>query len=684
MKIELRNLALGYESGHWIIHPMNMTIQQGERIGVIGESGAGKSTWVKGIFHNMVEPLFAQGEILTQNSHAPDFCFLRMSKTRPCWNYAAIQNLWGKKISCISQEPILSLSPDYPIREQLEDVLKLHGYRPQQIQNLQQQLLDMAIFPKHRDQSVPQELSGGENQRAALALAMAATPEILIADEPTTGLDILVEKHIILTLQQILQQHCNMTLILVTHSLGVLNQLIAPPGKIVVFYQGHTLEQFCVMKTHGLDQYIYAHHPYTVQLWQDFYYNEDDSIWNKYLELPLRPQSNELSKDLQPENIGCPYVSHCHLYKKLCQTIHPTFNAIANLCITRFPDLTACQGLFQEQTIACHFLAQVTMAEMPSILENKPTEITQSPNQAAKPCANPQNSGDADIKSSCIAQIQHLSTGYADKVIIPDWSYELHQGDHLGILGQTGSGKSTLIKALSGLLSPNQWRTGQIRRWCQGTYQTMEELAAVEMPRYHNLNQMVWQHPSDVFIPDETVGMILVDAAKVWSKLWSPKESKIQIYERIQQVLQDLILPGQEKFLKQYPQHLSGGQRKRLLLASVLLACGYPHPTPPEYPRILYMDEPLRGIDVVNKKNVMNMLLKAAQILNATFVLITHDLGLAEYFCSKVMFLYQGEVVDQGLTHDILAHEGQWKALHPYTQELLNAMPHNRQLMQGN
>ncbi len=575
-QIKISQFSLAYHRQEKVIHPLDITICPGDRIGIIGESGAGKSTLVRSIFNNLLEVVQTQGFILSDTTP-----LYQNSK----WNMNILKRWWGKVVTFIAQEPIASLAPDYTIQQQLEDILKFQGISKEHIEESSKKFLNLAAFPYLRRHAIPCQLSGGENQRASLALAMAANPKILVADEPTTGLDLLVEKQIIQTLQYILEKNPGMALLMVTHSLGVLNQILQNGGKVLVFHQGYLVDQFQTFAGRPLVSHIYnpSRHPYTIKLLQDYIQQEEN----------VKKEKNSPNINLEKQR-------------------------------------------------------NIMYAE------------------------------------NILLEAQNFSTGYDAQTILKDFNYTIRENQHVAIIGETGSGKTTLAKGLSNLLSPNQWIKGTLRRWHNGNYYDVTSIPSSKLCEYHNLNQLVWQNPSDVFSPSENVRDILFDACLVWSNLQKIFESKKHIEQRIEKVMKDLLLLGQDtlsQFFQRYPQHLSGGQRKRLLLARSLLACGYGYSDwQKEKPaRILFIDEPMRGIDVSNKKIIMKFLKNISEEVRATLVIITHDLQLAHYFCQDIIVLYRGEIVEMGPISQIMDDNfqpvGDISKHHPYTLDLLAAIP---------
>ncbi|HRU51264.1 MAG TPA: ATP-binding cassette domain-containing protein [Planctomycetota bacterium] len=621
MELRYSNFQLEYNKHDIVVHPLGLHLKKGDRIGIIGESGAGKSTLVKGLFGNISGNFYHSGNVDVEG------------KVRDISNCRSLfHRWWGRKVSFVFQEPVSSLAEQYTIRQQLQHVLEYKGTSSEKMKEQVQYYLQLACFPLERQNAYAKELSGGENQRACIALAMAAQPEILIADEPTTSLDLIKQKKIIETLKNILKQYPDLILIFVTHSLEILQELFEDNGWIYIFYRGFLFEKFHLSQIQKK-----VHHPYTRQLFYNFL-NDYRPITLHFSFQESMP-AVEQSKLIEP----CPYLSQCSLYAFMQK------EKIRTSCSVQKPKLVK---FGEQQEVACHFLPFFeTMKEnacvLPFVLEM------------------PQ-------KNQVLLQVNDLSVGYEQNPnVLKVSDYTIYHKQHVGILGETGSGKTTLAKVFS-LLNPyGIEKSGKIWRYFEGK---LQEEDCIEMPQhYHNLNILTWQHPWEVFPPNETMETILKDACQIWARLWNKKENRKEQKERIQYVLNQL---GFEKnfSLQVSPQNYSGGQRKRLLLARSFLACGYPNEEDKKIPRILYLDEPLSGIDAVNKSKVLHCIQNAGKVLNATLVVITHDPRVAYYLCQEFIFMKQGEIIEAGSREKILSYSSTLNP-HPYVIELLQATP---------
>ena len=682
MQIKISDFAIRYSGTEEIVHPLSMVISPGEKIGIIGESGAGKSTFIKGLFGNIATSYYLSGEIqvsFEQDTTMPLFLTKKVSPRSSHHKKALLKNLRGSKIGMISQEPYSALSREHTIRQQLMDVLKLNGHNRQQCKELCDKIQQMVFFPPERLDANSEQLSGGECQRAAIAMAIAPLPDLLIADEPTTGLDLLIQKRFIHTLSEVLSRQPNMALLFVTHSLGLLNQVISGNGSIAVFYQGHLLEKFQLTSGSCLDRYLFAHHPYTIELLNNFlhhYFLHKNYFWDFYLNaLP--------DNGWKPSTVcngGCSFLSRCQLYQRMQSD--GQFRDISQQCERTRPILEQTDGPFPSQQLACHVYKKIAESRLWKRFASLPVQVTNIASSLSN--LNKRSSDKLSDSYQEILRVDHVSVGYRQwESILSDISFSIRNGQHLGIVGETGSGKSTLARTLSALAVHNQWVRGKILRQQNRQWFALAEMPASYQEQYHNLNQLIWQHPAEVFSSTEKLEQVLYDACEVWSKLWKLSETRQEKEKRICMTLRQLgLLTHVDQLpdlLRRFPEELSGGQRKRILLARSLLSCGYPHKMKTPHSRIMYIDEPLRGIDVVNKGVILACLQQAAEKINATLVVITHDLRVVRHLCKELLFLYRGYILETGPINEIVDSKVQMAENaafhHPYTIDLVSSIP---------
>lgn len=407
------------------------------------------------------------------------------------------------------------------------------------------------------------------------------------------------------------------------------------------------------MKGQVLSENIFSHHPYTLQLISSFLYHYKDQITYDACVLPERISYDENEKG------KCPYIEKCKLYNIL----KDKNKELSQKCDTYIPVLRKIEGSFPCQEVACHFSHFI-----------QKEKITQS-------SVVYQEKQDRYFGQKLI-EGKNITVSYGTQQILKDISLTIFQNRHLGIVGETGSGKSTLARTLAMIPAQNQKTSGSLSWSYQNQWRNPEELSIHERKIYRNCNQMIWQQPSDVFPQCENIEISLLDACKTWSKIFHIHENKSLMYERIKSILLELNLLEElsfYEFLNKNPENLSGGQRKRLLLARSLLACGYPEATH-EYPRILYIDEPLRGIDVINKSSILRCIQKSSKVLNATLIMITHDFRVVNFLCEDVIILYHGYILQQGPVREIItpaiAMKGDLEKHHPYTRDLIGSIPH--------
>jgi peptide/nickel transport system ATP-binding protein len=532
----------------------SFTVEPGELVAIVGESGSGKSVTALSILQLLPKQAVVSGEILFINDEDEPVDLLKLSNKK-------INSIRGNDIAMIFQEPMTSLNPVFTCGYQVMEAIQLH----QQVSAAIAKQRTIELFekvklpePESLIARYPHELSGGQKQRVMIAMAMSCNPALLIADEPTTALDVTVQKTI-LELIRSLQQQNNMGVIFITHDLGIVADIA---DKILVMYKGEIVEQ-----GNARDILISPQHPYTKAL------------------LACRPAGNAKGKRL-------PVVSDFMKEKK--QSFEPGI---------------AIQATINEQRS--------------TILEVKNLDVH------------------FPIKKNLFGKTTRFFKA------VDDVSFTVKQGDIVGLVGESGCGKTTLGRAILQLIKPT---SGKIL--LEGKDLTQTDAALLRTMR-RNL-QIVFQDPYGSLNPRITIGDAILEPLKVHSVLSGNKQRKEKVMELLEKVSLDT------DHFNRYPHQFSGGQRQRICIARALAL----------NPFFLIFDESVSALDVSVQAQVLNLLNDLKQEFGFTAIFISHDLSVVHYICNRILVMNRGKIVEEGDADQVY-----YRPKNAYTQTLVNAIP---------
>jgi peptide/nickel transport system ATP-binding protein len=584
--LEVRDLRTYFRTAgepRRVVDGISLSLESGETLGLVGESGCGKSLTALSLMQLIPAPGYvAGGSILFKGT---DVVKLPGPEKR---------TVRGRHMAMIFQEPMTCLNPVLSIRTQLLEAIR-HG-RPdgtrgrsraeeidQAVETLR--LTDMPE-PAQKLSQYPHQLSGGMRQRVMIAMALACRPELLIADEPTTALDVTVEARI-LDLLRDLQGKLGTAILFITHDLAVVAEMA---HRVAVMYAGKIVE---TAPTAAL--FRAAAHPYTEQL------------------LRCRPGRGQRGRSLEtirgvvpdPKDFapGCRFSDRCTRAFAPCREIEPRLREIeAGHCV------------------ACHLYDG-----------RGPVAITTagaSPEPAAEAAA-PQDGLLLDAR----AVVKHfpIRRGILQRVVgqvkaVDGVDLAIRRGGTLALVGESGCGKTTLGKTLIRLLPPT---AGSIR--FGGT--DVAQLGDDGLKRFRREVQFVFQDPYSSLDPRMTVEDIVAEGMLVHGIGQGREERR----DRVRQVLASVGLKSDA--MTCYPHEFSGGQRQRIGIARVLAV----------EPKFLILDEPTSALDVSIQAQILNLLrgLQDAGKERLTYLLITHDLGIVEYLADEVAVMYLGRIVER-------------------------------------
>lgn len=608
----------------WAVDGLTLRIMRGETFALLGESGCGKSMTALSIMRLLPEA----GQVIGGTVKLGEENLLLLPE-------AAMRTIRGKRISMIFQEPMLSLNPVMTVAQQIGEVLQRHfGLRGDAARKRIREILDQVGIPDaaRRMDEYPFQFSGGMKQRMMIAMALAGEPELLIADEPTTALDVTIQAQV-LELMRDLQHRSGMSILLITHDLGVASETA---HRIGIMYAGEIVE----MATRS-EFFRGPAHPYSRKLLASLPGRE-----RRRKGLRLAAISGHVPS-LSREFVGCRFADRCDHAWALCHEAAPGWNALTAEHQVRchlFNQNRGEQAEGSERQRTEEALQQIEKAELDEISTDAPVHP------------------EAPVSDSCLLSVTDLKVyfpihkGLMKRVAayvkaVDGVSLRIRQGSTLALVGESGCGKTTVGKGMLQLIPVT---AGSVRY--KGTELTT--LGREQLRRLRAEFQLVFQDPYSSLNPRMRIVDIIqegVSALKVGSEL---NQAGAAEQNPVDSLLESVGLPAESKW--RYPHEFSGGQRQRIAIARVLAV----------NPRLIVCDEPTSALDVSVQAQILNLLKELQTNLGLAYLFITHNISVVEYIADEVAVMYLGRIVERGTVDEVLTHPR-----HPYTQALLSAVP---------
>ena len=583
---------------------VSLTLEEGESLALVGESACGKSVTALSIMR-LIEPPSGYHPSGRMRFEGIDL----LQAAEP-----TLQRLRGNRISMIFQEPLTALNPVFTVANQLcEPLLVQQGLGQAQAARRGQELLEqMGIAaPDVVMRSYPHQLSGGMRQRVMIAMAIACRPRLMIADEPTTALDVTVQAQILHLIQE-LQREIGMALLLITHDFGIVNQI---SDRVLVMYAGTLVET-------GTREAVLRQprHPYTVKLLQSIPRGVSHDQRLRVIQGNVRPAT-----DMVP---GCRFAERCDHAALRCAVAAPALFPIAD-----------------GRQVACYLYDPHDPLPAQEVVEDSANH-------------QPLSTGHQPLSISPLVEIHDLTThfpvkkGFFQRVVgyvkaVDGVTLSIPEGITLGLVGESGCGKTTLGHSLIRL---EEHARGQVLF----AGRDILALSPHAMRHARRTMQIIFQDPFSSLNPRFTVQEIVGEGLRVHE----PTLSVAAYQRRIAEVLQEVGLST--TLLQRYAHEFSGGQRQRLAIARALIL----------RPRFLILDEATSALDVSVQAQILNLLRDLQTRYGLTYLFITHDLGVVQYLAHTVAVMYLGRIVEYGETAEVFDHPA-----HPYTQSLLAAVP---------
>ena len=622
--LEVRNLNVAYYTQRGTVHAVDnvsFDVDTAQHLGVIGESGCGKSTLLRalvGVLPRNGE--VTSGEILFQGRD-----LLQLSPRQR-------RDLLWTEIATVPQASMDSLDPVQRVGKQLEDIMTIRGKMDKKhARKRAYELFEMVGLNPSRLQNYPHEFSGGMKQRAVIAMALALEPTILLADEPLTALDVIVQHQILEVLER-LEAELNLTVVLSTHDISVVAQAC---DSVAVMYAGQIIEQ-CDVETFFAEPY----HPYSLGLQQAFpnLVNPKDIL----VSIEGYPP------DLHHPPKACRFAERCPFVQDDCKQIKPTMETIAENHRAACLRTGEMEAIRQEAQNPQRWLE--TEAAKQTYGETGHTLITDKDK-------NTSQSDEALVNIHQVSKRFQIGGGLAGLVrgekaqtvyAVNDINVKLHPGESLGLAGESGCGKTTTGKLLVKLLDASD---GAIR--FDG--EDIKHLSKASTQSFRRRVQLMFQNPFEALNSRFTLYRSLSEPLIIHG--WTNEQER---YQRIVATLDRVNLRPPENFLDKYPHQLSGGQLQRVVLARALVL----------QPDFLVADEPVSMLDVSVRAGILNTMKDLAKEMGLTTVYISHDLSLLQYTCDRIAVMYLGHIVEMGPSDEVINNPK-----HPYTQALISAVP---------
>ena len=570
--LEVQGLTVRFDTSERsvvAVKDLGFHVRAGEVLAIVGESGSGKSVTSLSVMR-LIEHgggTIASGKISFTRRNGGKLDLAKAADS-------VMRTIRGGEISMIFQEPMTSLNPVFSVGTQVAEAVMLHqGLSHAEAEAEALRMLELVRIPEAKQilKRYPHQLSGGMRQRVMIAMALSCKPSLLIADEPTTALDVTIQAQILQLIRQ-LQEEMGMAVIFITHDMGVVAEVA---DRVLVMYHGEAVEE-------GTCEQIFHNprHPYTQSL------------------LAAVPRLGSMRGTDEP----------------------------APFPLLRITDPEA---------------EQLGTADMDETPVDMPEPVASAPSVSDGPVLSVDN---------LITRFD-VETGFWGKVkrrvhAVEQVSFNLYPGETLGLVGESGCGKSTIGRSLIGLETP---RSGSI----VFNGQELTQVSGSQLQKLRRNIQYVFQDPYAALDPRLTVGFSIMEPLLI-HKVCSRQEAERRVGELLERVDLDPAMAVR------YPHEFSGGQRQRVCIARALAM----------NPEIIIADESVSALDVSVRAQIINLLLALQKEFRIAFLFISHDMAVIERVCHRVAVMYLGQIVELGSRRDVFENP-----LHPYTKRLMSAVP---------
>lgn len=579
--LDVRNLKTYFKSEDNIVKAVDdvsFQLKRGETLGIVGESGSGKSVTALSIMQLVPKPM---GQIVGGNIlfNSPSKGILDLTKI----SEREMQKERGNDISMIFQEPMTSLNPVYTCGDQVMEAILLHQKLSKtEAKQKTIELFEKAKLPRPKDifNAYPHQISGGQKQRVMIAMAMSCNPSVLIADEPTTALDVTVQARILELMCQLRDEN-DMSIIFITHDLGVIAEIA---DRVMVMYHGKVVESGTTY-----DIFNNPQHPYTKGL------------------LACRPRLNMKLRVL-------PVVSDFMEKDESGNIVEKKDHKFSSV----------------GHALLYNFVSEDEIKDRQDDLKKKEPHLKVKDLQTYFP-----------ISKGLFGKV----TDYVKAV--DNVSFDVYPGETLGLVGESGCGKTTLGRTILRLIEPTG---GDI--YFEG--KSIKDVQGEDMRKLRKDMQIIFQDPYSSLNPRMTIGEAIIEPMRVNGVL----ESDFQRRRRAVELLETVSLSAKQ--FERYPHEFSGGQRQRICIARALAL----------NPKFIICDESVSALDVSVQAQVLNLLNKLKEDFNFTSIFISHDLSVVKFMSDRILVMNKGKIEEIGYAEEIYNNPQS-----EYTKKLINSIP---------
>ena len=643
--LEIKDLSTHIQQTKTVVQAVgnvDMKLDPGETLGLVGESGCGKSMTGLSIM-GLLPPggSIVGGSIKLEGRELVGLPDHDLRKIR------------GNEIAMVFQDPLTSLDPTKQIGSQVAEPVRLHrGASKKEALDRAAEVLDLVGLPRPRERlaDYPHQLSGGLRQRVMIAMALSCEPKVLIADEPTTALDVTIQAQI-LDLLDDLKSRLGMAMLLITHDMGV---IAGHADRVNVMYAGRLVE---TTETEQLFQHM--HHPYTQALLASIPLLTQDRT-RKLLNIPGIPP------DLGHPPAGCRFAARCSRATDQCRADEPPLigESAGHLFACWHPvdgplppeAVDAVARASQAAAQAARAARGAEAAADPAVaaelvMSADPVVIAQPAAGVADRSAPASQNGQTLLEVKGLVKEFPVTSGILQRAIgfvhaVSDVSFSVGESETFGLVGESGCGKTTIGRMIVALEQPT---AGEVT--LRG--ENVAGLSGADLRKRRRDLQLMFQDPYSSLDPRMRVGAIIREPLTI-QRIGSRQEQQNRVFE----LLSEVGLP--RNAVERFPHEFSGGQRQRIGLARALTL----------NPQVIVADEPVSALDVSIRAQVLNLMKRLQDTHGLTYVVISHDLAVVKYMADRIGVMYLGKLVEMGTSDDIYQRHA-----HPYTAGLIATIP---------